>query len=487
MKRIIALLFLLILMAPSALPAKEANLSMIYTNALQDELPFAIFSKGSWSPDPKARFVKLHLYFDEPVMIKGLEIDPCGSSLKPRLSVFFNFDQWLLSAGPELEGEVPKSTYPILENGLLKIKEMDVISGFDKTVEVRSLTFNFENQSGFKICGIHLKDPDGKDYQVKTPRLVPGTVTASSTLEPKEAYDPIYLFDSRFEYGWASNKKEKDVNLAFTFDQPRRIQKFRIWNGYQRSVKHYNANSRPTKIKMTGDGNYQTEFSVANRLGSQVITLSKPFEGKEFKLDMVESIVGKSYKDLVISEIRFYDGKEWFMLDPTGHLKENVAANRKAFSNAGTAALLNDSFEAELITEEKTDPDNSSSITSRLRLRADGSMYLSGYMGGSEMPDTQFFALGNYEIKEVSEANGITLRLFGLYYETIVYGDCNGCGRDCNKNDIPNEDPKQKIFQETVTIKPTKAGVFELVNKGKVKKLKFEKLNFTREKEVRYE
>ena len=284
MKVILSLAFVLILMIPSTLMAKEAYLSMIYTNALQDELPFAIFSKGSWSPDPNARFVKLHLYFDDPIVIKGLEIDPCGSNLTPKLSIFFNFDQWVLAAGPELKGEMPKTIFPILENGLLKVKEMEQAEGFEKTIEVRSLTLNFENQSGFRICGIRMKDPDGQDYQVKTPRLITGKVEASSILEPKRAYDPIYLFDSRFEYGWASNKKEKNVSLTFTLDQSKRIEKIRIWNGYQRSITHYNSNSRPIKIRMTGDGEYKTEFPVANQLGSQLIALPKPFEGKTFKL-----------------------------------------------------------------------------------------------------------------------------------------------------------------------------------------------------------
>ena len=200
-------------------------------------------------------------------------------------------------------------------------------------------------------------------------------------------------------------------------------------------------------------------------------------------LDVIDSIVGKAYKDLVISEIRFYDGKEWFMLDPTEQLKENISANRKEFSIARVAPLLNDSFSANQITRGKHAHDGDNEITSRLRLRADGSAYLSGYMEGGPT-DTQYFALGNYEIKDASETNGITVRLFGLYYESEVYGDCNGCGRDCNKNDIPNENPKQKIFQETVTIRPTKVGTFEVVDKSGGNKLKFEKMIFEREKMV---
>jgi len=467
MRKSFWLLLWLITVSPPVVFAKDASLSMAYTNALSDELPFSIFSKGSWGPDPQARFVKLHLYFDEPIMVKGLEIDACGSNLDPRLSIFFNFDQWLLALDPALSGEIPEALYPKKKGNLL------VFEGFEKSIEVRSLTFNFEFNSGFKICGINLKDPKGQTYRVKTPALVPGKVEASSVLEPKTAYDPIFLFDSRFEYGWASNHQAKDVSLTFSFDQPKRVEKLRLWNGYQRSVTHCFANSRAKKVRITGDGDYSAEVTVKDILGSQIVQLPKPFEGKQLKFEIVDAFLGRSYKDLVISEIRFFDGNEWFMLDPTQQLKDGMVANREQFAKAKVIALLNDSYTAE--QELQKDP---FFITSTLRLRADGSFYLSGLLGEA---GSHYFALGNYEIKEASEAKGIRLRLFGLYYETKVYGDCNGCGRDCNKNIAPDGRSEQKIFQEFVTIKPSKGGKFHLVNDSGGKKLKFRTLLFSRE------
>ncbi len=473
MKKLFALLAALLLsFAAANARAADASLSMVYTNALGDDLPFSIFSKHGWSPDANARFVKLHMYFDEPIMVQGLSIDTCGSSIKPELSIFFNFDQWLLRTTPMLDGEVPNALVPIQDGNLLVLKD------FKKPIELRSLTINFEHNSNFRICGINLKNPKGEVYNIKTPELVKGSVTASSTLAPASAYDAIYLFDSRFEYGWASNKEAKNVDLSFSFDEPKRIEKIRIWNGYQRSVMHCISNSRVKTIRITGDGGYDEQVTVKDTLGSQVIQLPKPFEGKNLKFTVVDSFQGKSYPDLVISELRFYNGKSWFMLDPSTKLRQNIAENRSKFAVGGAQWLLNDSYIARTDNDEEIQINGDNSGTF-LRMRADGSFYLSMNYG-----DDTSFALGNYEIKQAEKSKGLRLRLFGLLHHTHLYGDCNGCGRDCNKLNQPDEDGNtetQLIFQEMVTIRPDKDGKFLVVNESGGKKLYFEKLLITRE------
>jgi len=468
MKRIILSVIVLLGMGVRDGYASDAYLSMAYTNALGNDLPFAIFSKNSWSPDAAARFVKLHLYFDEPIMVKGLEINTCGSRIKPNLSIFFNFDQWIMHTDQSLEGEVPEALYPE------KVGDLLILKGFEREIEVRSLTFNFEDNSGFRICGLNLIDPNGKAYNVKTPVLVTGTVDATSTLAPQSAYDPIFLFDSRFEYGWASNKQAKDVQLTFNFDEPRRVEKIRLWNGYQRSATHCIANSRARRIKITGDNGYAQEIEVKDILGSQLVALPKPFEGRQLKFEIVDAFLGKSYKDLVISEVRFFDGQTWFMLDPTAKLKEGIESNRQQFAKARVKPLLNDSYSA--AKELKSAPYY---VSSNMRIRADGSFYISGNFG--EGDGLQYFALGNYEIKDANEAKGLKLRLFGLYYETKIYGDCNGCGRDCNKNSAVDAGTTQTIFQEFFTIKPGKGGKFEVTNEKGGKKIKFDNLEYSRE------
>lgn len=233
-------------------------------------------------------------------------------------------------------------------------------------------------------------------------------------------------------------------------------------------------NSRVRKIHVTGDGGYEAEISVRDILGSQVVALPKPFEGRELKFEIIDSFLGRSYKDLVISEIRFFNGNEWFMLDPTKTLKSSITANRNQFLKGKVAALLNDSYSAE--QEINKEP---YFISSKLRLRADGSFYMSGNIG--EAGGFEYFALGNYEIKDVIDSAGIKLRVFGLYHQTPVYGDCNGCGRDCNQSTASEDGTEQKIFQEFLTIKPAKDGKFEVTNQSGGKKIKFGKLLYQRE------
>ncbi len=410
--------------------------------------------------------MKLHLYFDEPIKLSSVQIDSCGSKIDPKMSVFLNFDQWVLRADQTQTTDTPDALTP------KKVGEGLLLDGIDKTIDVRSLTFNFETNSGFKLCGLNLRDPKGEPIGLKTPTLVAGSIEASSTLEPKTAYDPIFLFDSRFEYGWASQQQAKDVDLNFRFDQPQRIEKLRIWNGYQRSVTHCVSNSRAKTVKITGDAGYSAEISLKDTLGSQLITLPKPFEGKQLKFSITDSFLGKSYKDLVISEIRFFDGKDWLMIDPTGKLKATLAANRAQFAKAKVEALLNDSY----TTEPDSSPENTD-LYSTLRLRADGSFYLSGQ---SVEEGSSFFALGNYEIKESDETKGIKLKLFGLHYITYDDGDCNGCGRDYNLSGTQSQDG-ERIFQEFFTLKPAPNNAFEVLNAGGGKKIKFTKIKLTRQ------
>lgn len=166
-------------------------------------------------------------------------------------SVFFNFNQMVLSTDPDLKGSIPRALIPSYKGD-----DNLVLSGFEKSIEVRSLTFNFENNSDFSICNIIVLDPNKKECKISVPRVVSGKVTSDSVLLPVSAYSPNYLFDSRFEYALASNKQSKNVNLYFEFHQVQRIESIRLWNGYQRSENHCYSNSRAKTLRLTGDNAY---------------------------------------------------------------------------------------------------------------------------------------------------------------------------------------------------------------------------------------
>ena len=435
--------------------AMDATLSMIYSNAVKDEQPHAIFTKGRWAPDPEARFVKLHMHFDEAVQVHSMEIDGCKSGLTPQITMFFNFENYTNILSVNLDGNIEDFRAPYEANGLIYF-----YSARDP-VEARSLTLNFEKNKGFSICGITLRDKEGNPHRIIVPELVAGKAQADSVLEPKDAYDPAFLFDSRFEFAWAADRKSQGVNLKFTFAESQKIEKIRIWNGYQRSVIHCQANSRARKINLTGDNGYSAQIEVADQLGGQTIDLPRPFEGKELRMELVDSWLGNKYKEMSISELRFFGAGRWFAPDITETFKAVIAANRGAFAKAEILELLNDS----VITggpkegEIKIGENYIAAIeyeTAIFRLRADGSFYISH----QNEKEGYNFALGNYEIKEAGE-KGLSLRLFGLRYWTGEYGDCNGCGRDCNKPKA-DDGTEQRIYQEFIRISKGKKESFKI-------------------------
>src|SRR5207302_6829378 len=141
---------------------------------------------------------------------------------------------------------------------------MTVTQSFDKPLPVRSLTFNFEKNVDLCIAKIRLLDRNSKALEVKTPRVAEGTAIATSTLDPALSYDVMNLFDSRFEYAWASNKQATGVNIKFSFANEETIEKIMIWNGYQRSDVHCQANSRVKTMQLEGDNGYKATVTVAD-------------------------------------------------------------------------------------------------------------------------------------------------------------------------------------------------------------------------------
>lgn len=418
-------------------------ISMMYSNSSSQGLPFDLVSKGRWQPDPNARFVKLHLYFDHPVALSRYEVTPCDKPFSQPISVFANFDEWLWKLDPDAEQPEP----------LAQEKVKQGMGGeVDQSTLIHSLTFNFEKNKGFALCSIALFDAKGKQIELSVPHIVAGHATASSTLAPESAYSVMNLFDSRFESAWSSNHETTKSALSFNFDDTQTITRLRLWNGYQRSPEHCIANSRLRNLHIEGDNGYAADVKVDDVMGGQEIALPRPYSGKTLRLTAQDAYRGRAYPDLVISELRFGSERDWFMLDPLPHIREGVAANRKAFADAGLAAMLDDGLtDSDAKTRELRG--------TNLRIRGDGSFYLSSmvYPDGDDGEPTQYFAIGSYEIKAHDPAKGMQVRLFGLFHDSAAYGDCNGCGRDCNRPDAN----KEKIFQALVWLRPGKsAGQF---------------------------
>jgi len=186
-------------------------------------------------------------------------------------------------------------------------------------------TKSFKSGKSVGIDEILIYDKSGKQYSILPPKKVKGTVTTSTVLEPVSAYNPEFLFDSRFDYGWAEgnpNNAGVGESLEFTFNEPVNITKLKIWNGFQRSKSHFESNARVKKFSFGIKGQTLTAYDIKDKQIPQEIELSIPLTGNNFIFKIEEVYEGSKYKDLVISEMRFFDGKRWFIPSPVEMEKE---------------------------------------------------------------------------------------------------------------------------------------------------------------------
>jgi len=468
----IAWLLVLMLYYAQPVPAKPGtksapvSISMIYSNAIDKTLPYTIFNNKRWDAAPDASYVKLHLYFDKPVKIHGLVLDTCKPLKFSHFWVFFNFNEITLDVRKRYaSGRIDyKATYD---------KNIISLTNFSQSVEARSLTFNFEKNKAVSVCGIRLLQRNGKPYDVVVPALEPGTADATSTLAPAEDNSVYNLFDSRFEKSWNSDPNKKDAELVFSFNRPVTITKLRLWNGNQQSEKQCIANARAKILVLLGDKKQvgskngkpvfkqqMRTIAAKDMLGSQVLTLDKPVVTKTLRLRITQRFAGQN-DILSISELRFFNGKNWFMPDTLARQQALISAYRKQFASARLANILNRG----LIRGGSDDLESS-----RLRLRADGSFYLSGSNFDESNTPITFYALGTYQVVSADKKTGVKLKLSGLFYETQLYGDCNGCGRDCN---LVKGDDEYRVFTETVQLSRAKRNRYKLHNLSKGQQLPF--------------
>ncbi|EMJ60827.1 putative lipoprotein [Leptospira sp. P2653] len=483
---------------------KELSVSMATSTSLSDKLAFAALGEGGWKPEVGAEFVKLHFYPDEGFQLKKMEVDSCKGEFTDAVTVYINFDE--LSATANLSNQ------------------KEVVS-FEKAVFARSVTINFRKNKDLCIGQIRFYDEKDKQFSLKLPKIVEGSVIASDTLSPVSSYDVMNLFDSRYEYAWASDDRKGKgvgVTLDFRFSERQTITKIKIWNGYQRSDQHCYSNGRLKEATLTGDNGYNQKIQVQDILGPQEIQLEKPFEGKNLRLTVTDIYAGKMYKGIVLSEIRFGEKKNWILIDPIKRSQSIAESNHLQFTASNLDGILNRGLKgsersrlpqsietiessengtqvAETINSPSTTViDESNGVRTEsnwtLRMRSDGSFFMEGNIEdqndaeeGTLYKTSKFYAIGNYEVKE-SSSEALKLRVFGYmrkYSSTFMEQhkdedmDCNGCGRDCN---MGNQDPNKKeiIFQDFITIKNLNGNVY-VQNTSPSRKLDFQILEMTLE------
>lgn len=146
---------------------------------------------------------------------------------------------------------------------------------------------------------------------VVIPKFVSGKVRVSSILSPETAYGFENLFDSKLDFAWATDGKKTDgigENINIDLDKPQKLSGLKIWNGYQRSDTHYYANARPAKLSVTINEEPEFSLTVSDKMDSQELRFPKIHQSvKKLAIKISGIHKGKTYKDMVISELKLLD------------------------------------------------------------------------------------------------------------------------------------------------------------------------------------
>ncbi len=366
----------------------------------------------------------LFFSFEEPVIINAITID-----VLPRSSSIEEITYYQLYING-LESPVRRAVEePIPVNAWVK----SIFVRIDATdaMEYRENGIRYTGSLPVGISEITLLviNEEGNEVplQVQPIRKIGGRVQASSCLEPIEAYHPDFLFDSRSAFGWTDGNKEstgEGESLTFLFDQIQRIEKIKIWNGYHRSQTHFSQNERASLISFGAESGNAPVYRLADTMEPLVITLDTPLEGRSFVMDILEIHEGATYKDLVISELRFFNGEEWFVLD------SGESETRKRDVLEWAQNTYADAFIDKQIFASRSTPWED--YTQTLVLRSNGSFIL--WKHREQDGDTEImYADGNWQIIDDN-----TVKIFGRLHRIGRYSQAS---YDPYSGVRPDQDP----------------------------------------------
>jgi len=326
----------------------------------------------------------------------------------------------------------PATTRPI--SGDEYVARYTVPGGHVKSVFLR-LSVLLGGRRNFRVFAVRFFEK-GSPISLILPVLVPASVTASSVLEPKVAYQPANLFDSRYDFAWSTNGQAtsgKGEWIEIKFDQPQDLSGIVVWNGYQRSEEHFKANGRVAKMTATA-GDVSNNFVLGvSRMGSQQVTFAQPMKStSSVKLTIDDVTPGAKYPDVLLSELRFVDSHGQVLIPQVKGVVPDV--------NAAISEIVDQSLSSVVCAAAQGDADPESEFQRSLRLRRDGSFVIYNNDVTYEERQTK----NNDQVLEGNwESRGSEIRIFGQRYtDTIVSSDYSQATRR-----VP-----PSIFQSDLTI-----------------------------------
>lgn len=353
----------------------------------------------------------LFFSFEEPIHLDAINIQTLpGSSTIQEIATFRLYINGLQGYNYR-PGDIPIPINTKVKSLFIRINSSQLLSSNEYPPE-DGISYTGSLSVGFREITLLVMNEDGNEVplRIQPIRKFSGRIEASSSLEPIEAYHPDFLFDSRSEFGWADGNEDntgEGESLSFYFDQIQHIEKIKIWNGYHRSQTHFDQNERAASISFGVEGGEAPVYRLADTRRPLVITLDAPLESQSFALNFLDIYEGTTYKDLVLSELRFFSGEEWFVLD-SGESEVRKRDLLEWAQNTSAEAFIDKQIFASNITAQQD-------YTQTLILRSNGSFILWKQMEDEDGEEITY-ADGNWQIIDDN-----SVRIFGRLHRIGRY------------------------------------------------------------------
>ncbi|WP_182419896.1 hypothetical protein [Bartonella sp. HY038] len=250
---------------------------------------------------------------------------------------------------------------------------------------------------------------DPHNLAVNLPIEVPLiALNATSILDPQNAYHPSHLFDSNTSMAFATDGKKGNgigTKIALNFKNQQNIAGVMMWNGYQRSDKHFYANSRVKDLLINGE-----KIAVKDEQAIQKVMLAKPITNSQIVLEIADIYEGQDHKDVVLSELHFIDNKGAIILPLTQETPLLAELTNNHFVDRSFSGFLSQM----VFARNEVEADICDVGSFRLRSNGSFSLYSQNIKGIDRLHSFAIAAEGNFEIIEHNK-----FKLFGKKYQTM--------------------------------------------------------------------
>ncbi|MCR9253147.1 MAG: discoidin domain-containing protein [bacterium] len=347
------------------------------------------------------------LYFDTPVYIAYLKItQPDNEEFAKIIKTRIYVNGKTATRGSIENDPIVELRKEEISSLYIKINQVDGI----KSKYFNGLIHYTSNDLPVALSDIQFLNDQMEPIDVLLPNRISATVSATSTLKPILSYGIQNLFDGKKEFGWvegADNNGEGE-SMTFNFESEQTLTGIKIRNGYQRSDKHFTANSRLKRATFMGSGALQFNVYVEDSQDEQIIKFPEPITANFITLKIVEAYPGTKYKDLVISQLKFINDDGDILINP--NLVENIKTELKSKVEN---TILSDIVDRRIFNAlEDMDGFNRSIV-----LRSDYSFVVYDYTWLDGQEQNEVIAEGNWQIKELSETKA-RIRVFGKLTRT---------------------------------------------------------------------